>query len=112
MLHPNTQSIVFDGTGAKSINIALLLDGSYRAAMLYVEPARANSNPAYVGVAGMAIGTSLLTDVIRELAAPASGQPLDHFLIDVSNKLNLIDSTVYLFDGTSGESVKITGWEC
>jgi len=111
MLHPNTQTITFDGTGAKSIDITQFLNGSNRLAILYVEPARANTHPAYVGVAGMVLGTSLLTDVITELATPASGLPLDRFIIDVSSKQNVIDATVYVFDGTSGESVKITGWE-
>jgi len=55
--------------------------------------------------------SSLLTDVIKEIAIPTNGVPLDRWHLNVSSKLNLIDIRVYRFSGYVGESLKVTVWE-
>ena len=55
--------------------------------------------------------SSLLTNVIKEIETPVSGQQLDRWLLDVSSKTNLVDIRPYRFTGYVGESLKVTVWE-
>jgi hypothetical protein len=71
-----------------------------------VEPLRANTHAAYVGLSNVTNnGTGI---AIQELAVPASGSPLDRFLDTAAGSSHNIDPSIYYVHGFSGEKVKVT----
>ncbi len=105
MISPKVHVLTFTGSGSLQ---ALTSGSSNRATKVIAQPLRTNTNPAYVGTVSMAIGTSLATGVISEIAAPVAATPLDKFSWDVKAGHDLIDMNQLYFDGASGEKLLVT----
>lgn len=104
-----TTTITFTGTGAQTIPD--LASNGFKASILTVAPAEANSHVSYCASAGFVIG-SIPTGIIKQLQIPsailAGNIPLDQFQVQDPKGANPIDLTQYSFDGTSGEKLNVT----
>ena len=70
-----------------------------------VEPLRGNGAAAYFGLSDVTNNGTGAS--IQELAAPATGVPLDRFNDPVSG-MYLVDPSVFWVHGTSNQKVKVT----
>ncbi len=82
---------------------------NFKVSKLFVEPAAGNSHVCYLGDAALALGTSSVDHVIRQLAKPTAVDAiLDSFDLDVTGGHNLIDLQQYSVDGTTAEKCRVT----
>lgn len=95
-------------TGTKQL-LSSLTGAPARCSKVIVEPAAANANVCYVGDASLALGTSTVDHVIKQIAKPsATDAVLDNFTLEDRQNLNSIHTAQLSVDGTSTQKAKIT----
>lgn len=107
-----TQTLTLNhGTPA---TISDLASNGFKCTKLFIEQVQANTHLVYVGDPSLALGTSTVDHVIKQLQIPATAAagslPLDNFDVQDPKGGNAVDTTQYSFDGTTAEKVNITIW--
>ncbi len=82
-----------------------------KATRIYAEPLASNTATCGVGVSTMNLstGVGVITELPKPALASVSLRPVSFSEVD-HNGANTVDLTQYFFNGTAGDSIKVSYW--
>ena len=102
-----TKTVTF--TNGTAVNLGAISGAPARCTKLVVEPASGNTHVCYVGDASLALGSSTVDHVMKQIAKPsASDAVLDNFTLEDQSNRNTIMTAQYAVDGTTNEKARVT----